>query len=134
MARMVENQLLLHQSNRTCITWTYWTFPRKKKCKGNVTKGKSPPLLLKKNKQTEKEKTKQNISLVSISNVGDQLWLGPRSQSFSSFRWSSSDVLIFRSDVLIFCCNLFLQQRVFVIFFKSEKVSDFYSMRDFVYW
>ena len=45
-----------------------------------------------------------------------------------------NNVLIFRADALIFRCNLFLQQRAFVIFFKSEKVSDFYSMRDFVYW
>ena len=44
------------------------------------------------------------------------------------------NVLIFRADVLIFRCNLFLQQRAFVIFFKSENLSDFYSMRDFVYW
>ena len=83
MARMVENQFLLHQSNRTCITGTYiLDISKKIKCKGNVTKGKSilsppPPLLLKKNKQTNrKSKKKQKKSLVSISNVGDQLLLG----------------------------------------------------------
>ena len=70
MARKVENQLLLHQSNRTCITGTYcMDISKKIKCKGNVTKGKSlpPPLLLKKNKQTnkqtEKAKTKQILGL-----------------------------------------------------------------------
>ena len=88
MARRVENQFLLHQSNRTCITGTYiLDISKKIKCKGNVTKGKSilspphptppPPLLLKKNKQTNrKSKKKQKKSLVSISNVGDQLLLG----------------------------------------------------------
>ena len=84
MARRVENQFLLHQSNRTCITGTYiLDISKKKKSKGNVTKGKSipppppPPLLLKKNKQTNrKSKKKQKKSLVSISNVGDQLLLG----------------------------------------------------------
>ena len=85
MARRVENQFLLHQSNRTCITGTYiLDISKKIKCKGNVTKGKSilpppppPPLLLKKNKQTNrKSKKKQTKSLVSISNVGDQLLLG----------------------------------------------------------
>ena len=86
MARRVENQFLLHQSNRTCITGTYiLDISKKIKCKGNVTKGKSilspptppPPLLLKKNKQiNRKSKKKQKKSLVSISNVGDQLLLG----------------------------------------------------------
>ena len=83
MARRVENQFLLHQSNRTCITGTYiLDISKKIKCKGNVTKGKSilsppPPLLLKKNKQTNRKgKKKQKKSLVSISNVGDQLLLG----------------------------------------------------------
>ena len=82
MARRVENQFLLHQSNRTCITGTYiLDISKKIKCKGNVTKGKSilspPPLLLKKNKQTNrKSKKKQKKSLVSISNVGDRLLLG----------------------------------------------------------
>ena len=42
MARRVENQFLLHQSNRTCITGTYiLDISKKIKCKGNVTKGKS---------------------------------------------------------------------------------------------
>ena len=81
MARRVENQFLLHQSNRPFITGTYiLDISKKIKCKGNVTKGKSippPPLLLKKNKQTNrKSKKKQKKSLVSISNVGDQLLLG----------------------------------------------------------
>ena len=41
------------------VTGTYRTFSRKKKCKGNVTKEKSPLLLfLKKNKQPKKAKTK----------------------------------------------------------------------------
>ena len=87
MARRVENQFLLHQSNRTCITGTYiLDISKKKKGKETVTKGKSlppppppppPPLLLKKNKQiNRKSKKKQKKSLVSISNVGDQLLLG----------------------------------------------------------
>ena len=69
MARRVENQFLLHQSNRTCITRTYiLDISKKIKWKGNVTKGKSipPPLLLKKNKQTNrksKNKTKQILGL-----------------------------------------------------------------------
>ena len=139
MARKVENQLLLHQSNRTCITGTYcMDISKKIKCKGNVTKGKSPPppITFKKeqtNKQTNrKSKNKTNPWSRFLMSV-----INSCSASFSIFLKLPlvfNNVLIFRVDVLIFRCNLFLQQRAFVIFFKSEKVSDFYSMRDFVYW
>ena len=140
MARRVENQFLLHQSNRTCIKGTYILDIFKKiKCKGNVTKGKSilsppphpPPLLLKKNKQTNRKSKRNPWSRFLMSVINSC------SASFSIFLKLPlvfNNVLIFRADGLIFRCNLFLQQRAFVIFFKSEKVSDFYSMRDFVYW
>ena len=76
VVRRVENQLLLHQSYRTCNGDLLDIF-KKKKWKENVTEEKIPLLLLlNKNKQTKKGKTKQNKSLVSICNVGDQLWLG----------------------------------------------------------
>ena len=55
-------------------TGTYWTFSRKK-CNGNVTKQKIPYITFKKEQTSKKAKTKQNKCLVSISNVGDQLWL-----------------------------------------------------------
>ena len=145
MARRVENQFLLHQSNRTCITGTYILDIFKKiKCKGNVTKGKSilsppppppPPITFKKeqtNKQKKQKKSKRNPWSRFLMSV-----INSCSASFSIFLKLPlvfNNVLIFRADVLIFRCNLFLQQRAFVIFFKSEKVSDFYSMRDFVYW
>ena len=69
MARRVENQFLLHQSNRTCITGTYiLDISKKIKCKGNVTKGKSPPpptITLKKEQtnRKSKNKTKQILGL-----------------------------------------------------------------------
>ena len=75
MARRVENQFLLHQSNRTCITGTYiLDISKKIKCKGNVTKGKSilspptppPPITFKKeqtNKQKKQKKAKEILGL-----------------------------------------------------------------------
>ena len=72
MARRVENQFLLHQSNRTCITGTYiLDISKKIKCKGNVTKGKSilsppPPLLLKKNKQTNRKSKKKAKEILGL--------------------------------------------------------------------
>ena len=75
MARRVENQFLLHQSNRTCITGTYiLDISKKIKCKGNVTKGKSilsppphpPPFTFKKeqtNKQKKQKKAKEILGL-----------------------------------------------------------------------
>ena len=75
MARRVENQFLLHQSNRTCITGTYiLDISKKIKCKGNVTKGKSilspppppPPITFKKeqtNKQKKRKKAKEILGL-----------------------------------------------------------------------
>ena len=73
MARRVENQFLLHQSNRTCITGTYiLDISKKKKCKGNVTKGKTilppppPPITFKKeqtNKQKKQKKAKEILGL-----------------------------------------------------------------------
>ena len=66
----------INQSYNTCYGDLLDIF-KKKKCEGNITEEKIPLLLLlKKNKQTKNGKTKQNKSLVSISNVGDQLWLG----------------------------------------------------------
>ena len=130
MARRVENQFLLHQSNRTCITRTYiLDISKKIKWKGNVTKGKSippPPITFKKEQTNKQKKQKQNKTnpwsrfLMSVINSC--------SASFSIFLKLPlvfNNVLIFRADVLIFRCNLFLQQRACVIFFKSEKVSDF---------
>ena len=143
MARRVENQFLLHQPNRTCITGTHiLDISKKIKCKVNVTKGKfilppppPPPITFKKeqtNKQKKQKKSKRNPWSRFLMSV-----INSCSASFSIFLKLPlvfNNVLIFRADVLIFRCNLFLQQRAFVIFFKSEKVSDFYSMRDFVYW
>ena len=72
MARRVENQFLLHQSNRTCITGTYiLDISKKIKCKGNATKGKSilsppPPITFKKeqtNKQKKQKKAKEILGL-----------------------------------------------------------------------
>ena len=79
MARRVENQFLLHQSNRTCITGTYiLDISKKIKCKGNVTKGKSilsprplppphpPPITFEKeqtNKQKKQKKAKEILGL-----------------------------------------------------------------------
>ena len=93
------------------VTGTYRTFSRKKKCKRNVTKEKSPaPIISKKeqtNKLTKKAKTKQNKSLVSISNDGDQLWLGlvlNLSQASADLQ-QRADLPCWRSDlpdVLIF--------------------------------
>ena len=117
MARRVENQFLLHQSNRTCITGTYIPITFKKE---------------QTNKQKKQKKSKRNPWSRFLMSV-----INSCSASFSIFLKLPlvfNNVLIFRADVLIFRCNLFLQQRAFVIFFKSEKVSDFYSMRDFVYW
>ena len=58
-----------------------------------------------------------------------------RSASFSVFLklpLTFNNVLIFRGA---YVCDLllFLQQRAFVNFIKSEKVSDFYSLHDFVF-
>ena len=62
MARRVENQLLLHQSYRTC-NGGLLDILKKKKCKENVTKEKIfPPITFKTeqtNKQKSKNKTKQ---------------------------------------------------------------------------
>ena len=76
MARRVENQFLLHQSNRTCITGTYiLDISKKIKFKGKVTKGKSippppppppPPITFKKeqtNKQKKQKKAKEILGL-----------------------------------------------------------------------
>ena len=74
MARRVENQFLLHQSNRTCITGTYiLDISKKIKCKVNVTKVKSihspptpPPITFKKeqtNKQKKQKKAKEILGL-----------------------------------------------------------------------
>ena len=76
MARRVENQFLLHQSNRPFITGTYiLEISNKIKCKVNVTKGKSilspphpppPPLLLKKNKQTNRKSKKKAKEILGL--------------------------------------------------------------------
>ena len=71
MARRVENQFLLHQSNRTCITGTYiLDIFKKKKCKGKGIKGKPipppPPITFKKeqtNKQKKQKKAKEILGL-----------------------------------------------------------------------
>ena len=73
MARRVENQFLLHQSNRTCITGNYiLDISNKIKCKGKVNKGKSilspppPPITFKKeqtNKQKKQKKAKEILGL-----------------------------------------------------------------------
>ena len=88
MARRVENQLLSHQSNRTCNGDLLDMF-KKKKCKGNVTKEKiSPPITFKKNKQTNKQKKeKQNKTnpwsrfLMSVINSGSASIVLSRSQA-----------------------------------------------------
>ena len=95
----------------------------------------SPPITFKKeqtNKQTNKKaKTKQNKSLVSIPDKRDQLCLGlvPNCSQASADLQQRADLPCWRNDL-----PLFLQQRGFVIFMKSEKVSDYYSTYDFVYW
>ena len=85
-----------------------------------------PPITFKKEQTNKQKKQKQNKTnpwsrfLMSVINSC--------SASFSIFLKLPlvfNNVLIFRADVLIFRCNLFLQQRACVIFFKSEKVSDF---------
>ena len=59
MARRVENQFLLHQSNRTCITGTYiLDISKKIKCKGNVTFKKEQT-----NKQKKQKKAKEILGL-----------------------------------------------------------------------
>ena len=81
MVSRVENQLLLHQVIQDLKRGLTGHFQEKKmQWKCNETK-KFLILLLKKNKQANKQtnkkaKTRQNKSLVSISNVGDQLWFG----------------------------------------------------------
>ena len=75
MARRVENQLLLHQSYRTSNGNLLDIFKKKNAEKCNERKNSfSVLLLLKNNKQTNNSKNK--TITVSISNVGDQLWLG----------------------------------------------------------
>ena len=58
------------------VTGTYWTFSRKK-MQGKCNERKNPRPITFKKEQTNKQKSKnkKNKSLVSISNVGDQLWL-----------------------------------------------------------
>ena len=74
VARTVENQLLWRQSYRTSNGDLLDIFKKKKQGKCNERKNSSSYYL--KNKQTHKQnKEKQNKSLVSISNDGDQLWL-----------------------------------------------------------
>ena len=104
MARRVENQLLLH-SHTGPVTGDLLDILKKKKMQGTCNQRKNSPLLLllKKNKQTNKSKNKKNKSLVSISNVGDQLWLGLVLKLPLIFN-NVLLVLIFRADVLIFHC------------------------------
>ena len=71
MARRVENQLLLHQSYRTCNRDLLDIF-KKKKMKGKCNQRKKFPLLSDKQKKQKQNKTNP----ISISNVSDQPWLG----------------------------------------------------------
>ena len=72
MARRVENQFLLHQSKRTCITGTYIPDISKKKnaretkIKENPSPPPPPPLLLKKNKQTNRKSKKKAKEILGL--------------------------------------------------------------------
>ena len=76
MARRVENQLLLHQSYRTC-NGGLLDILKKKKCKENVTKEKIfPPITFKTEQTNKQKKQKQNKTnpwsrfLISVINSG----------------------------------------------------------------
>ena len=125
-----RKSIIITQSYRTC-NGDLLDILKKKKCKGHVTKEKIPPPFTFKKEQTKKQKQKQNKTnpRVSISNVGDQLWLGLVLKLPLIF----NNVLIFRADVLIFRC-FFNTVHSWFLSNQKIKVSDFYSMHDFVYW